>query len=112
VGVWVCAGPGAAQQLVDTNKGYAVLLKKGKEPLTAGLMDVYGKVGARLLQPQQQHWGSLVMLSAALTLATQLQPGTVCGCLFGCPHPLLLLLNVCAGAGCAGPGRHGCRAQG
>lgn len=36
-------GPGAAQQLVDTNKGYAVLLKKGKEPLTAGLMDVYGK---------------------------------------------------------------------
>jgi hypothetical protein len=37
-------GPGAAQQLVDTTKGYAVLLKKGKEPLTAGLMDVYGKV--------------------------------------------------------------------
>lgn len=40
----VCAGPGAAQQLVDTNKGYAVLLKKGKEPITAALMDVYGKV--------------------------------------------------------------------
>lgn len=38
------AGPGAAQQLVDTSKGYAVLLKKGSEPLTAGLMDVYGKV--------------------------------------------------------------------
>lgn len=40
----LCIGPGAAQQLVDTSKGYAVLLKKGKEPLTAGLMDVYGKV--------------------------------------------------------------------
>lgn len=40
----VPAGPGAAQQLVDTSKGYALLLKKGKEPLTAGLLDVYGRV--------------------------------------------------------------------
>lgn len=49
--VCVCgvrAGPGAAQQLVDTSKGYAVLLKKGSVPLTAGLMDVYGKVRAPL----------------------------------------------------------------
>jgi len=38
-------GPGAAQQLVDTGNGYAVLLRKqDKAPVTAGLLDVYGKV--------------------------------------------------------------------
>lgn len=47
----VPAGPGAAQQLVDTTKGYALLLKKGKEPLTAGLLDVYGRVSTARLTP-------------------------------------------------------------
>eukprot|EP00775_Hariotina_reticulata_P010419 gene10419-10577_t len=37
-------GPGAVQQLVNTGNGYAVLLRKqDKEPVTAGLLDVYGK---------------------------------------------------------------------
>ncbi|KAF8073083.1 hypothetical protein HT031_000744 [Scenedesmus sp. PABB004] len=36
-------GPTAAQQLVDTNKGFAVLLRQDQTPLTAGLLDVYGQ---------------------------------------------------------------------
>lgn len=37
-------GPGVAQQLVDTSKGYAVLLRQDALPVTAGLLDVYGQV--------------------------------------------------------------------
>lgn len=37
-------GPGVAQQLVDTVKGYAVLLRQEDLPVTAGLLDVYGQV--------------------------------------------------------------------
>eukprot|EP00878_Enallax_costatus_P018573 GHUV01019559.1.p1 GENE.GHUV01019559.1~~GHUV01019559.1.p1 ORF type:complete len:358 (+),score=96.27 GHUV01019559.1:442-1515(+) len=36
-------GPGVAQQLVDTTKGYAVLLRQEDKPVTAGLLDVYGQ---------------------------------------------------------------------
>ncbi|KAF6253013.1 hypothetical protein COO60DRAFT_473197 [Scenedesmus sp. NREL 46B-D3] len=36
-------GPGVAQQLVDTSKGYAVLLSQQARPVTAGLLDVYGQ---------------------------------------------------------------------
>jgi hypothetical protein len=39
-------GPGVAQQLVDTSKGYAVLLRQQELPVTAGLLDVYGQVGS------------------------------------------------------------------
>eukprot|EP00879_Flechtneria_rotunda_P014437 GHRR01015086.1.p1 GENE.GHRR01015086.1~~GHRR01015086.1.p1 ORF type:complete len:295 (+),score=70.17 GHRR01015086.1:539-1423(+) len=39
-------GPGVAQQLVDTTKGYAVMLRQGSTPVTAGLLDVYGRVSA------------------------------------------------------------------
>jgi hypothetical protein len=42
-------GPGVAQQLVDTSKGYAVLLRQQAQPVTAGLLDVYGQVGQPLL---------------------------------------------------------------
>jgi hypothetical protein len=38
-------GPGVAQQMVDTSKGYAVLLRQQEQPVTAGLLDVYGQVG-------------------------------------------------------------------
>lgn len=37
-------GPAVAQQLVDTTKGYAVLLRQQDTPVTAGLLDVYGRV--------------------------------------------------------------------
>lgn len=37
-------GPAVAKQLVDTTKGYAVLLRQQSTPVTAGLLDVYGKV--------------------------------------------------------------------
>jgi hypothetical protein len=37
-------GPGMAEQLVDTSKGYAVLLRQQAQPVCAGLLDVYGQV--------------------------------------------------------------------
>lgn len=75
MGALLSTGPGAAQQLVDTTKGYAVLLKKGKEPLTAGLMDVYGKVRV----PFDWHGHCMRIL------------GTACTCW---SDPVLLLLPV------------------
>jgi hypothetical protein len=71
MGALLSTGPGAAQQLVDTTKGYAVLLNKGKEPLTAGLMDVYGKVRVpfdwhghcmRILDTARTCWSDPVLL--------------------------------------------------
>lgn len=42
-------GPGVAQQLVDTTKGYAILLRGDDKPVTAGLLDVYGQVSGQCL---------------------------------------------------------------
>lgn len=45
-------GPGVAQQLVDTSKGYALLLRQQEQPVTAALLDVYGQVRRQWLREQ------------------------------------------------------------
>lgn len=60
-------GPGVAQQLVDTSKGYALLLRQQEQPVTAALLDVYGQecavldlMATRMEQQGQGHCSALL----------------------------------------------------
>jgi hypothetical protein len=85
-------GPGAAQQLVDTNKGHAVVLRQGSLPLTAGLLDVYGQVRGAGAASGRHHCPGV--------LAPRKERCTRSGIMM---KPLCCCARIRAGGGCAGP---------
>ena len=85
-------GPGAAQQLVDTTKGHAVLLRgAGGAPVSAALLDVYGQV--------QNPWPCMYACMAAMPC--------ICMHTHTCMHacnPGIHSCEIFAGLRSAGPG--------